>query len=53
MVTRPTGSPAALRRIVCVLAVAAALAGCDRCGDFASPWKFQSQACRDEAPKPQ
>ncbi len=40
-------------KVVCVLALAALLAGCDRCGDLWRPIKFQSQTCRDEAPRPQ
>ena len=40
-------------RILFTLAVAAALSGCDRCGDWWPPIKFESQACRDEAPRPQ
>ena len=40
-------------RIVCLLALGAILAACDRCGDFLPPIKFQMQACKDEAPRPQ
>jgi hypothetical protein len=40
-------------RIVGVLVAGAVLAGCDRCGDFLPPIKFQAQVCKDEAPRPQ
>jgi len=40
-------------RIIGVLVAAGVLAGCDHCGDFVSPIKFQAQACKDEAPRPQ
>jgi len=44
-------------RVVCLLAFAGALAGCDRCGDFWSPTRSQDQtglqSCKDEAPRPQ
>ena len=40
-------------RIIGVLVAAGVLAGCDRCGDFLPPIKFQAQACKDEAPRPQ
>jgi len=40
-------------KVVCVLVLAALLAGCDRCGDLWRPIKFESQTCRDEAPRPQ
>jgi hypothetical protein len=36
------------RRIVCIVLIGAALAGCDRCGDLAVPGMT---ACRQEAPK--
>jgi hypothetical protein len=35
-------------RLLSVLALGALLAACDRCGDFASPFKVE--ACRDAAP---
>jgi hypothetical protein len=35
-------------RLLIVAAIGALLAGCDRCGDFASPFKVE--ACRDTAP---
>jgi hypothetical protein len=44
---------AIVARVVCVLSVAVLLAGCDRCGDLWRPIKFQSQTCRDEAPRSQ
>jgi hypothetical protein len=39
-------------RLLCVLALAALLSGCDKCGDW---WwaPSQSQSCKDEAPRPQ
>jgi hypothetical protein len=40
-------------RIVGVLVAAGVLAGCDRCGDFFPPIKFESQVCKQEAPRPQ
>jgi hypothetical protein len=40
-------------RIVGVLVAAGLLAGCDSCGDFLPPIKFQSQVCKQEAPRPQ
>jgi hypothetical protein len=33
-----------------VAAVGLLLAGCDRCGDFPSPFKVDMQACRDTTP---
>jgi hypothetical protein len=52
MVKGPTVMAAFVRggRIVLLCAMVALLAGCDRCGDFWPPIKFQ--ACRDEAPRP-
>jgi hypothetical protein len=40
-------------RIVGVLVAAGVLAGCDRCGDFFPPIKFESQVCKPETPRPQ
>jgi len=40
-------------RIACLIALGAMLAGCDRCGDWWSPMRGESQSCRDQAPKPQ
>jgi hypothetical protein len=39
-------------RVLLVCAVAAVLAGCDRCGDFLPPIKFQAQVCKDDTPRP-
>jgi hypothetical protein len=39
-------------RALCVVAAAAVLAACDKCGDFVPPIKFSAQACKDEAPRP-
>jgi hypothetical protein len=35
-------------RLLSVAAIGVLVAGCDRCGDFASPFKVE--ACRDTAP---
>jgi hypothetical protein len=35
-------------RLLCILAMGVILAGCDRCGDWNSPFKVE--ACRDTAP---
>jgi hypothetical protein len=43
----------AIFRIVGVLVAAGVLAGCDRCGDFFPPIKFESQVCKQETPRPQ
>jgi len=43
----------AICRICCVFALAAALAGCDKCGDWYSPFKLHTESCKDEAPRPQ
>jgi epoxyqueuosine reductase QueG len=51
---RTTGSGAA--RIAFLIALGAMLAGCDKCGNFWSPWgsgaQGETQACR-ELPPPQ
>jgi hypothetical protein len=39
-------------RIVLLCTLAALMSGCDRCGDWVPPIKFQAQVCRDEAPSP-
>jgi hypothetical protein len=52
MVRRPSVRVVILR-ILGVLVAAGVLAGCDRCGDFVPPIKFQSQVCKQEAPRPQ
>jgi len=49
---RPRKSVSVAIRLGCVLALAAMLAGCDKCGDWYSPLKFGMQACKDEAPRP-
>ncbi|MEA2938075.1 MAG: hypothetical protein QOC56_1579 [Alphaproteobacteria bacterium] len=38
-------------RIACVLAIGALLSGCDRCGDWWSALKGQTQSCKDEVPR--
>jgi hypothetical protein len=53
MVQCPEAARVIVCRVVGVLALAAVLAGCDRCGDFVPPIKFQAQVCKDEAPRPQ
>jgi hypothetical protein len=51
---RATGSAAA--RIALLIVLGATLAGCDKCGNFWSPWgsdaQGETQACR-ELPPPQ
>jgi hypothetical protein len=49
----PQAARVVVYRVVGVLLAAAVLAGCDRCGDFVPPIKFQAQVCREEAPRPQ
>jgi hypothetical protein len=39
------------RRVACLIVLGALLAGCDSCGDWR--WSFQSEACRQQPPKPQ
>jgi hypothetical protein len=48
-----SGMRVVILRIVGVLVAAGLLAGCDSCGDFLPPIKFQSQVCKQEAPRPQ
>jgi hypothetical protein len=43
---------ALIGRVLVTVLLAALLAGCDRCGDWWKPFKFQSEACRDEMPRP-
>ena len=40
-----------VRRIVCMILLGATLAGCDKCGGWLM--QGQSQACREQAPRPQ
>ena len=40
-------------RIALLIVLGAMLAGCDKCGDWFSPIRGESQTCRDQAPKPQ
>jgi hypothetical protein len=47
-----SGVRVVILRIVGVLVAAGLLAGCDSCGDFLPPIKFQSQVCKQEAPRP-
>ena len=42
-----------MARIAGVIVLGALLAGCDKCGDWWSPMRGESQICRDQAPKPQ
>jgi hypothetical protein len=43
-----------ISRLACVVALAALLAGCDKCGDWWwSPMHSNVQACKQQAPKPQ
>jgi hypothetical protein len=42
-----------VRGVLYVVILGALLAGCDRCGDWWSPMRGESQSCRDQAPKPQ
>jgi hypothetical protein len=55
MAHRPNPSSrlfARLAGIVCLVALGALLAGCDKCGDW--PWSpAGGQVCRQQAPKPQ
>jgi hypothetical protein len=44
---------AAIGRLACVLALGALLAGCDKCGDWWSPMRGESTACREQPPQPQ
>jgi len=53
MLQRPKAARVMMCRIIGVLAMAGLLAACDRCGDFVPPIKFEAQACKDEAPRPQ
>jgi hypothetical protein len=41
------------RRFACLVMLGAALAGCDKCGDFLSAAQGEMQACRQQAPRPQ
>jgi hypothetical protein len=36
-----------------LIVLGAMLAGCDKCGDWWSPMRGDSQSCRDQAPRPQ
>jgi hypothetical protein len=40
-------------RFACLILLGALLAGCDKCGDWWSPTWGDSQACRQQAPRPQ
>jgi hypothetical protein len=37
-------------RLLCVLAMGAIVAGCDRCGDWYSPFKVETAVCKDTSP---
>jgi hypothetical protein len=49
---RATAFGAKLARVAAMIVLGALLVGCDRCGDW---WwsQGQSQACRQQAPRPQ
>jgi hypothetical protein len=51
--SRRSDARAVVVRIVCVVALGAVLAACDRCGDFVPPIKLKMQACQDDAQHPQ
>jgi hypothetical protein len=53
MLQRPRTARVMIGRIIGVLVMAGVLAGCDRCGDFFPPIKFEAQVCKDEVPRPQ
>jgi hypothetical protein len=36
-----------------MILLGATLAGCDKCGDWWSPMRGESQMCREQAPPPQ
>jgi hypothetical protein len=40
-------------RIACLIALGALLAGCDKCGDWWSPMRGDSQVCKQTPPSPQ
>jgi hypothetical protein len=40
-------------RLLCILALGAIVAGCDRCGDWYSPFKVATTVCKDEVPRRQ
>jgi hypothetical protein len=50
---RTTDWPHKTCRIALLIALGAMLAGCDKCGDWWSPMRGESQTCRDQAPRPQ
>jgi len=52
MSQRPKPVHMMICRTIGVLVAVGVLAGCDRCGDFVPPIKFQAQACKDEVPRP-
>ncbi len=39
-------------RIALLIVLGAMLAGCDKCGDWWSPMRGESQTCRDQTPRP-
>jgi hypothetical protein len=45
---RVSAAPGVVCRLLAIAAIGAILAGCDRCGDWYSPFKVE--ACRDTAP---
>jgi hypothetical protein len=50
---RATKPSMKVRHIVCMILLGATLAGCDKCGDWWSPMRGESQVCREQAPRPQ
>jgi hypothetical protein len=50
---RATKPSMKVRHIVCMILLGAPLAGCDKCGDWWSPMRGESQVCREQAPRPQ
>jgi hypothetical protein len=46
---QPAKAVRAVCRLLCVLAMGAIVAGCDRCGDWYSPFKVET-VCRDTSP---
>ena len=40
-------------RIALLVVLGVMLAGCDKCGDWWSPMRGESQSCRDQVPRPQ
>jgi hypothetical protein len=45
--------PIRAARIALVIMATLTLLGCDKCGDWFSPLRGDSQSCREQAPRPQ